>query len=83
MYLWCRTVYIHGYIMPSLISIRLIYADSGEPTSGLEPLTYLITSVRSVVAEHCRGVQIPHRKRVFCSLYCTPLQGIAFGLGSN
>jgi hypothetical protein len=43
----------------------------------------LITSVRSVVAEHCTGLQIPHRQRVFSALYCPLLQGIASGLGSN
>ena len=43
----------------------------------------LISSVRSAVAGRCRGLQIPHRKRVFCSLYCPLLQGIASGLGSN
>jgi hypothetical protein len=43
----------------------------------------LITSVRSVVAESCRGLQIPHRQRVYCSLYCPLLHGIAPGLGSN
>ena|SRR5215208_1047826 len=43
----------------------------------------LITSVRSVVAEGCTGLQIPHRQRVICSLPCSPLQGITCGLGSN
>jgi hypothetical protein len=33
-----------------------------EPTSGLEPLTSApATSVRSVVAGRCSGLQIPHR----------------------
>jgi hypothetical protein len=43
----------------------------------------LITSVRSVVAGRCRGLQIPHRQRVLRSLHCPPLQDVACGLGSN
>jgi hypothetical protein len=43
----------------------------------------LITSDRSGVAGVCTGLQIPHKQRVFCSLDCPPLQGIACGLGSN
>jgi hypothetical protein len=35
-----------------------------------------------VVAGHCRGLQIPRRQGVFCSLFCPLLQGIACGLGS-
>src|SRR5215211_3110531 len=54
------------------------------PTSGLEPLTPApVTSERSVVAERCTDLQILHRQRVLRSMYCSPLQGIAFGLGSN
>jgi hypothetical protein len=53
-------------------------ADERTRTADL-----LITSVRSGVSGRCRGLQIPHRKRVFCSLHCSPLQGIASGLGSN
>jgi hypothetical protein len=49
-----------------------------EPTRGLEALTWsLLTSARSVVAEHCRGLQIPHRKGLFCSViarYCRVLR---------
>jgi hypothetical protein len=55
--------------------------ESRRADSNRLPL--LITSVRSGVAERCRGLQIPHKQRVFCSLHCSPLQGIAFGLGSN
>jgi hypothetical protein len=55
-----------------------------EPKSELEPLTQsLLTSVRSVVAERCTRLHIPHRNRVFCSLCCPRLQDIASGLGSN
>ena len=36
-----------------------------------------------MVAEGCRGLQIPHRNRVFCSLYCLLLQDVACGLGSS
>src|SRR5829696_6290296 len=43
----------------------------------------LITSVRSVVAERCRSLQIPHNYAVLCSLACPVLQGVASGLGSN
>jgi hypothetical protein len=43
----------------------------------------LITSVRSVVAGRCSELQIPHRQRVFCSLPCSLLHGIARRLGSN
>ncbi len=40
-------------------------ADERTRTADL-----LITSVRSVVAERCTSLQIPHRQRVFCSLCC-------------
>ena len=53
-------------------------ADERTRTADL-----LITSVRSVVAEGCTDLQIPLRQRVFSSLYCSLLQGIACGLGSN
>ena len=53
-------------------------ADERTRTADL-----LTTSVRSVVAGRCRGLQIPHRQRVSCSLHCSLLQGIASGLGSN
>ncbi len=53
-------------------------ADERTRTADL-----LITSARSVVAERCTALQIPHRKRVFCAQYCPLLQGIASGLGSN
>ena len=69
-----------------LISSRgFMEKDNGQkPTSGLKPLTPApATSVRSVVAEGCTGLQIPLRQRVFCSLHCPLLQGIASGLGSN
>jgi hypothetical protein len=59
-------------------------AQNRKPISELEPLTPApATSVRSVVAERCRSLQNPHKKRVFCSLYCPLLQGIASGLGSR
>jgi hypothetical protein len=46
----------------SIPSTRLIYGQKREPTSGLEPLTPApATSVRSVIAERCRGLQIPPR----------------------
>jgi len=57
---------------------QLVRADERTRTADL-----LITSVRSVVAERCTALQIPHRKRVFCAQYCPLLQGIASGLGSN
>ena len=53
-------------------------ADERTRTADL-----LITSVRSGVAECCRGLHFPHRKGVFCSLDCSLLLGIASGLGSN
>jgi hypothetical protein len=53
-------------------------ADERTRTADL-----LITSVRSVVAERCTGLQILHRQRVLCSLPCLGLQGITCGLGSN
>src|SRR5215208_2863032 len=53
-------------------------ADERTRTADL-----LITSVRSVVAERCRGLQIPHKQRVFYSLHCPRLQELASGLGSN
>jgi hypothetical protein len=56
--------------------------DARQPTSGLEPLIYnLITSAQSGVAGRCTGLQIAHRQRVCRSLSCSPLQGIACGLG--
>jgi hypothetical protein len=36
-----------------------------------------------VVAEGCTGLQISHKQRVFCSLLCPLLQGVAYGLGSS
>ena len=57
---------------------RLWRADERTRTAHL-----LITSARSDVSGHCRGLQIPYRKAVVCSLYCPLLQGIACGLGSN
>ena len=64
------------YVLP--VNRHFLRADERTRTADL-----LITSVRSVVAGRCRGLQIPHRKRVFCSLYCSLLQGVACGLGSN
>jgi hypothetical protein len=55
--------------------------ESRRADSNRLPL--LITSVRSVVAGRCRGLQIPHKQRIFCSLHCPILQGVASGLGSN
>src|SRR5215210_1205516 len=43
----------------------------------------LITSVRSVVAGHCMGLQTPHNWAIRCSPQCPLLQGVASGLGSN
>jgi hypothetical protein len=57
---------------------RVQRADERTRTADL-----LITSVRSVVAEGCTGLQIPHRWWDFFSLDCTVLQGVASGLGSN
>ncbi|HEX2097985.1 MAG TPA: hypothetical protein VHF46_02885 [Rubrobacteraceae bacterium] len=59
--------------------------EPGRPARSLlfHALNLLIMSARSVVAERCMGLKIPHSKRVFCSLYCPLLQGIACGLGSN
>src|ERR671932_203214 len=56
----------------------MVRADERTRTADL-----LITSVRSMVAERCTHLQIPHRQRVFCSLDCLVLQGIASGLGTN
>jgi hypothetical protein len=53
-------------------------ADERTRTADL-----LITSVRSVVAEGCSRLQIPHKQRDFCSLCCPLLQSVACGLGSN
>jgi hypothetical protein len=53
-------------------------ADEWTRTAGLR-----ITSVRSSVSGRCRGLQIPHRKRVFHSPCCPLLQGVACGLGST
>jgi hypothetical protein len=45
----------------TLETIWLIYADSGEPTNGLEPLTLApATSDPSGVAGVCRRLQMPH-----------------------
>src|SRR5215208_2837691 len=45
----------------TLETIWLIYGDSGEPTSGLEPLTPApATSDHSGVAGVCRELQMPH-----------------------
>jgi hypothetical protein len=45
----------------TLETIWLIYADSGEPTSGLQPLTPApATSDPSGVAGVCRRLQMPH-----------------------
>src|SRR5215208_4384868 len=74
---WCRGLFTSQ-------SFTCKSQQNGEPTSGLEPLTPApATSLRSVVAKRCRGLQIPHRKGVYCSLYCSLLQAIACGLGSN
>jgi hypothetical protein len=55
--------------------------ESRRADSNRLPL--LITSVRSVVAERCRSLHIPHKEAVFYSLDCPVLQSIASGLGSN
>src|SRR5215212_12030724 len=42
-------------------SLLKVLQEKREPTSGLEPLTPApATSVRSVVAGRCRGLQFPH-----------------------
>src|SRR5215218_1362293 len=64
-----------SYVLPANRDIKR--ADERTRTADL-----LITSVRSVVAGRCRGLQIPHKQRAFCSLHCPPLQGVACGLGS-
>jgi hypothetical protein len=60
-----------------------IYGHKESRRADSNRLPLLITSVRSVVAGRCMGLQIPHRQRVFCSLDCSVLQGIACRLGSN
>jgi hypothetical protein len=70
--------------LPLVSSFPLISAAWGESTSGLEPLAPAsATSARSVVAGSCGGLRILHNQRVFCSLYCSLLQGIECRLGSN
>jgi len=55
--------------------------ESRQADSNRLPL--LITSDRSGVAGRCTYLQISHNYAVSCSLYCSPLQQIASGLGSN
>ena len=70
--------------------LRLFRLDVLVPVHGVQradertrTADLLITSVRSVVAERCTALQIPDRQRIFCSLHCSLVQGIASGLGSN
>ena len=48
-----------------LLTFRVFGLSMGkieEPTSGLEPLTPApVTSARSVVAQRCTGLQMPHK----------------------
>ena len=65
-------------------SLLFIYEHKETRRADLSTAySLLITSVRSVVAERCRGLQIPHSKGVLCSLDCPLLHGIACGLGSS
>jgi hypothetical protein len=46
-------------------------SEKEDPTSGLEPLTPApATSDHSGVGGVCRGLQMPHIQRDFCSLVC-------------
>jgi hypothetical protein len=57
---WCKKGSITSQKLP-LLQIFGLSKPIREPTSGLEPLTPApATSVRSVVAEGCTGLQIPH-----------------------
>ena len=66
------------FVMQRMIEVRV---KSRRANSNR--FTAPATSVRSVVAGCCRGLQIPHRQAVYCSLDCSLLQGVASGLGSN
>ena len=53
---------------------RLIYLDSGEPASGLEPLISSHYEVQSGVAEDRTGQQIPNSQAGFFTLPCIVLR---------
>src|SRR5215213_2208235 len=57
----------------SCSSMCIRRADERTQTAFL-----LITSVRSVVASCCTGLQIPHKNRGFCSLCCPLSHRISF-----
>jgi hypothetical protein len=67
----------------SLLHVFLLCKPKKRADERTRTADLLITSARSLVAEHCTGVQKPQRKRGFCSLPCPLLQCIASGLGSN
>jgi hypothetical protein len=74
--LMCKSILSYSKYSAYLSQMRR--ADERIRTADL-----LITSARSVVAERCRDLETSPRQRVFCSLYCLLLQGVACGLGSN
>jgi hypothetical protein len=70
-----------GFYRPPGFPANRLTTESRRADSNR--LLLLITSDHSGVAGVCRGLQIPHRQRVFYSQYCPLLQGIACGLGSS